>query len=639
MSDAIDPGTLPEARLWHRLRHTPLRDLLRLRATGRLDIRAIVAPLPPPARELVLLVVKRTRLWRLEKAAVARELTAHFLDGLDAGASADQLVCDFGDPRVAARLIRRAKRRQRPIAWHALAYVTRAVAALLLIYACVGVYFLLGKPTVKVDYVAELNKPILATPESDRAWPLYRQAILQLQLLRPTGPGTSERDKALDRITNRVLDARPGSRHWNEVGPYLAEREAAIALIRQAAAKPELGFVLGPGGSQVDPALGWKPQPTDNDAALMSILLPDLNYLREFANLLSVDLRWAASNGQADRAVADFEALIGLAEQTRYPVIVNQLVAIGIDALAIDTLGRQLSEAPQTFDDAALRRLAHALARHGTGRPLISLETERMFFYDMVQRCYTDDGHGDGRLTPAGLRLLRMWQPYRPGDLSLPDDPVSLAARGPLVIASSRREVLAEYDAILDAAEAQLHRPAWEADWHAGESRRAEIKSSWPLTNRLLPVALLTPSLLQSGMSRERLLGDRDGLLVGIALELHRRQHGGYPDSLAALTPTLLPAVPPDRMTGRPVRYRLVDGKPLVYSVGADRDDDGGKLALNPRTGIPEPHRAIQWGVAADKAADGDWVLYPPPTGPGIDDDRYEEPPEPDAAAATHPSS
>jgi hypothetical protein len=45
--------------------------------------------------------------------------------------------------------------------------------------------------------------------------------------------------------------------------------------------------------------------------------------------------------------------------------------------------------------------------------------------------------------------------------------------------------------------------------------------------------------------------------------------------------PDLLPAVPPDRYDGKPLRYQLVDGKPLVYSIGSDRDDDAGRAPRN----------------------------------------------------------
>jgi hypothetical protein len=111
----------------------------------------------------------------------------------------------------------------------------------------------------------------------------------------------------------------------------------------------------------------------------------------------------------------------------------------------------------------------------------------------------------------------------------------------------------------------------------------------------------------------ERSLGQRDGLVTGIALELYRRESGEYPKSLDALVPQFLPQIPSDRITGEPVKYRVVNGKPLIYSVGDDRKDDGGRIPLRPRK-QPDRWAAATWN--SKESADGDWVLFPLPPEP-----------------------
>ncbi len=66
-----------------------MRDVVRARITGRLDLEAMIAAaqLPDPLPQLVRDVSRRTRLNRLEKVAVAEELASHFRDGLDQGGS------------------------------------------------------------------------------------------------------------------------------------------------------------------------------------------------------------------------------------------------------------------------------------------------------------------------------------------------------------------------------------------------------------------------------------------------------------------------------------------------------------------------------------------------------------------------
>jgi hypothetical protein len=49
----------------------------------------------------------------------------------------------------------------------------------------------------------------------------------------------------------------------------------------------------------------------------------------------------------------------------------------------------------------------------------------------------------------------------------------------------------------------------------------------------------------------------------------------------------------------------------VVYSVGADRVDDGGKVPMT-KGGNRDPESAANWGIKPSDAPRGDWVLYPP---------------------------
>ena len=69
-----------------RLRYTPIRDLLRGRISGRLDLKAQIdaADLPTSAKQLVARVVRRAQLWPIERADVADDSLERLalLDGL-----------------------------------------------------------------------------------------------------------------------------------------------------------------------------------------------------------------------------------------------------------------------------------------------------------------------------------------------------------------------------------------------------------------------------------------------------------------------------------------------------------------------------------------------------------------------------
>jgi hypothetical protein len=87
------------------------------------------------------------------------------------------------------------------------------------------------------------------------------------------------------------------------------------------------------------------------------------------------------------------------------------------------------------------------------------------------------------------------------------------------------------------------------------------------------------------------------------ALEAHFADHQSYPESLAALVPAYLPAVPAD-LDGKPIRYAQdpATGRYRLWSIGSDGIDDGGTLK-SASTSISNP-----WN-----APTGDWVWHYPP--------------------------
>ena len=64
------------------------------------------------------------------------------------------------------------------------------------------------------------------------------------------------------------------------------------------------------------------------------------------------------------------------------------------------------------------------------------------------------------------------------------------------------------------------------------------------------------------------------------ALERHFLQLQTYPDTLDALVPNLLTSLPQDPMTQQPLLYQKEDNGFLLYSVGWNLQDDGGKLEM-----------------------------------------------------------
>ena len=78
-----------------------------------------------------------------------------------------------------------------------------------------------------------------------------------------------------------------------------------------------------------------------------------------------------------------------------------------------------------------------------------------------------------------------------------------------------------------------------------------------------------------------------DQARLAIALERWRLAHGAYPETLAELVPDFIAAVPVDTYSRKPMIYRRQDGGTfLLYGVGQNRTDDGGKVDPEERDDI-----------------------------------------------------
>jgi hypothetical protein len=72
---------------------------------------------------------------------------------------------------------------------------------------------------------------------------------------------------------------------------------------------------------------------------------------------------------------------------------------------------------------------------------------------------------------------------------------------------------------------------------------------------------------------------------VACALERYRLAHGDYPDTLDTLMPQFIAQVPHDIIGGQPLHYRReANGQFVLYSVGWNETDDGGKVTFTKGT-------------------------------------------------------
>jgi len=570
--------------------------------------------LPPELQTVVRTTVRATRLRMREKLDVARELIAHFRDGLEAGQNADALLRSFGDVALAARLIRRARIRQRSAFYRATAATIRyGLLFAATSYALLSVRYYWGEVRLTRNYVREFNAPILAIPEADRAWPTYRRAYLA------AGKWPTER---------WVESEGPSSPDWERLGGYLAANNESLRLYREAAAKPALGAVLSTATDEElsrhleDPVSRNAPihavEESENPP-FVAVLLPYLRPLRFGSRMLRIDTLLAAEQGDGPRVVENVLAMLAMADHcAEPPLLICDLASNAMVSLAALTIGEVVARRPAVGADAGWVRISHRLAGvRGGGALQMRLDGERANFEDYVQRTYTDNESGDGHLRLDAESIFQRL-------VEIADSPNVLRPSmllAPIISAAtaSRRDLIRKYDEMLGLVEQESARPLWHRDVSALERETERLTGSSIENSRYLFVGMLFPSLSRAGYLFEVATQERDAALVAIALELYRRAHGAYPPALDALVPRYLPAVPPDRYDGKPLKYRLVNGRPLLYSVGVNRVDDGGVL---PKAETPAKANVVarEWippsqlptTTTEKKRIRGDWILWPP---------------------------
>ena len=593
--------------------------------------------LPRELTELVARVARRTRLRRRERAEIAAELEAHFRDGLAAGKSAGDLQAAFGDEMVAARGLRAGAMRKRSPLDRALRRVRQAVVWTLV--AGVALWLIAAwrlwtrEPVVSVDFVAKYRASLpVAAREDERAWPAYREALLwwcgkgevparYRPLSRAEADAFSEAIAGIDPTTRLASDAVPQPTSWAVA--TLRDRQAEIALLREAAARPVFGRkpeVPGTPRDAEDVALFGQPTPEEAPKApwlggMMSVLLPELVEMRNATRWLVADAKLAESEGDLARAAADLVAVLGVARHAAEGgTLINQLVAAAQRMQFARETVALLERSGERVPADSLRRLAEAIAAVPPSAFRADLSVERLFMEDLVQRCFSDDGNGDGSLLAEALWELGPLV-NSAGPTSAERALVAMLSPAAWLAAPGRAETLEQHRRWFEEFEAEAALPGWDRG-SVAERFEAEVREG-TLANVFLE--LMMPAIWGVKETLREVRTELDAAAIATALARFRVERGAWPASLEELVPTYLATLPIDRETDLPLRYAVADAGPKVWSTGVDGIDDGGVgfVPLGSADGelqvnrVPESPRSFQPSVRTSilrfRARTGRW--------------------------------
>lgn len=559
--------------------------------------------LPAEVTDFIAGIVRRTRLRRAEQIEVAAELASHFAEGLARGKPADGLIRQYGDPRESARALREAAICKRSAADRALRslriWSTRGAIAAVAGYAIAAGVLSLRSPTITIDGNAVINgwapKPGAEGPAID----LYVEALADENGVWQSGLNNPDIEpwEFASRLEFDPV-AREALRAW------LGERRHAIEILREVRNRRALGMPLHLDLLGDERLTRFFAMRGYGDRSVFGTLLPHLAMLRRATAWLSADAALAAHDGRMDDFIADVDAMFATARhagETRF--MVSAIVAGRIRELALQTLISAIENHGDRLDDA---RLAALDARLRAGQVDFSesvarsLEGERLMVRDLLQRCYTDDGSGDG--VALARELARYESLLRVNVQHPPDRPeVVDFLSAPLVaaIAPSRAQVAQEFEQAYDDLERAVRAPtraesfaiAREFDKRLEEGARESRD-----IGSLLRLTLATPG--RQVVMRWRDAATVESALAAVGLERFRREHGRFPTDLAELARFAGCAFGSASGSQPEWRYALVDGRPLIYDAGIDRLDDRARTPLQ-RAGSADIESVVSNPAAA----------------------------------------
>ena len=504
-----------------------------------------------------------------------------------------------------------------------------ALRRLCIAIGCVAVLYLMlvivywgASPKVTTDYVALAQSLQPVGPDEERSWPSIRDA---LQFL-PGERGPSKDVNISAALTSRETD----SPEWKTAEQAVTDYARAIAELRLAGARQRIGFRFQPPLDPADIAVmpqiqapRVSPTPPSLEGSLLYLLLPYLTEYRTAARWLAADAVHAAVNRDGSRAAADIGGMVGYARQMLTPgaPMIQSLIGAAVLSQSRVTLQSLMYDWPDALSDSDLEVLARTYASISPLQFAMDFSLERMMFYDFVQRVYTDDGSGDGRLCGSGAISLQALSGLTTGQGASSLEQLADNLAGPVraLIAPSRRQMVRRFDSNMDHCQklADTLCRDWAAQGLSGGAR-AEVDRMDSIDRvRWQLLWMLTPASDHAIVSLRRAQSEYDACGAAIAVERYRRQHGLLPATLDQLVPEFLAQPAPDPWDGMPLRIGSTkEGAVLIYSIDYDLTDDQGRVDLSnaarvstdSRWGLP---RGVP-GVPGDLTDGGDFVLFGP---------------------------
>ncbi len=330
---------------------------------------------------------------------------------------------------------------------------------------------------------------------------------------------------------------RAGEVSAQEIERVLDAAKPALQNLDAAQERPQCVFVTGLG---------------------IGALLPHISAARGFARLAPLQLCHTSIEGNFDEAEQAIRRTLRLSRDLRpRGMVVHQLVSIAIDGMVLGSI-TEFTLRGSGLDVEQCDRLLALLAEHQRDA-LEPVEEGLRMDYIMLRQTLCETQEGGAQAVKTLADLMGFQPPVGTVNWEAELTTCNRCYAAALELAAQ------PYDGVL-----RLKKEG---------TLDAVLKNG---NAQLVPLLIAAPTLagLLSAAARDR--ATLAGTRALIAVRRYELALGKLPDSLeSAAREAGLSAIPADPYSGQPLRYKLVKGKPIVYSVGSDQKDDGGLADWN----------------------------------------------------------
>jgi len=297
-----------------------------------------------------------------------------------------------------------------------------------------------------------------------------------------------------------------------------------------------------------------------------------LRSYREWATCLMAHARWAREHNQDSQAATDdWLMTLRLARQVRRShCLLPGLTAAAIDGLVAREMGLVAREGCVLADTATLARQIDAIRGDVVGLPKM-VDAARIWERCQLEYCFVRDG-GNWVDVSSLANMARIGQWGRTA---------GSASR----LWNVASPLFHDYETACRNVERYWAVAATRNNmraWFAERDQEAQDSLAGVLDGEVFrPYARNSTAMLRCYAGATYV--EASTTMLGLAA--YRGKHARYPDSLTQLVSEFLPRLPVDYGDGGVLRYRREGNGYVLYSVGPDGVDDGGK-SIN--TGNPE---------------------------------------------------